>query len=251
MTSRRSSCAVAVRVERAAGEHEASDDATRHRVSQCGSYPEDRPHLTPEQRVGREDRQRQQHHRPHAQRAGDVQAVAEALGELVDRLGDRVVLRSAGRGSGCRSPPASRTRTPAAPPATRLARISGTVIRGSTVAATRPRFAAASSRSRGVCCSPATAERTTYGSRRAAYASTSSTTGYSCTSRNAGVRVAELPLEPDADRQVPERQHDPRHRQRQHRQRVDEPAAGHVAADDQHGRRRGRRPRAMTVAVSA
>src|SRR5262245_14626893 len=64
------------------------------------------------------------------------------------------------------------------PPAIRFAMISGTITRRTAVTRLAPRFTAASSSSPLVCSSPATLDRTMYGSRRTEYATIRNGTGF-------------------------------------------------------------------------
>ena len=126
------------------------------------SDPEERPELLPEQPARGEDRHAEEDHGPDSERGGDVTAFAHELEEFVNRLRDREVLlflredqRSDFQHQAERWAPASR-----------FAAMSGSVMRRSARSGGQPRFCAASSSVTLVCCKPATAERTTYGSRR-------------------------------------------------------------------------------------
>ena len=78
-------------------EKSASSAYLRDRLALINNYkialhPEDRAHPFTQQRVRRQNGQRQQHHRPDAQRAGNVGAVTEALEQFVDAASDGPVL---------------------------------------------------------------------------------------------------------------------------------------------------------------
>ena len=79
------------------------------------------------------------------------------------------------------------------PPAMRLALIRGSVMRRSARRGGEPRFTAASSSETLTCWNPAYAARTIYGSRRIAYAITSSGMGFSLGSRNVPAKQATYP----------------------------------------------------------
>jgi hypothetical protein len=53
--------------------------AAQNSTSNTRPYPKHRPHFPPQQPIGRQQRDRQQHHRPHAQRACDINPIAQPL----------------------------------------------------------------------------------------------------------------------------------------------------------------------------